>query len=83
MNTRTQFEKDWIDGPALELSMVPIDQRGETVIGMIGDIKTWIAAEFPDLTPEQVQRATSSYMFSIIQRAVEVSKASNGAIGHA
>ncbi|MCW5692935.1 MAG: hypothetical protein KIT48_11280 [Pseudolabrys sp.] len=63
--------------------MLPVEQRGEKIIAMIGEIKAWIAGEWPDLTPEQVQRATNSYAFSIIQRAVEVSKVSNGAIGHA
>jgi hypothetical protein len=83
MNDRSDFQKEWIDGPALELALVPIEERGEKIVAMFAEIETWIGEEFPDLTREQVLAATRSYSFSIITRTLEISKANSGAIGHA
>ena len=83
MSERTQFEKEWIDGPALELALVPMAERGDKIVAMFAEIETWIGEEFPDLTREQVLAATRSYSFSILSRTLEISKVSSGAIGHA
>jgi hypothetical protein len=83
MSDRTEFQKEWIDGPALELAMLPVEVRCEKIIELGVEIEEWIAREFPNLTQDQVLGATRSYTFDIIQRALEIAKASSGAVGRA
>lgn len=83
MSDRTDFQKEWVDGPALELAMVPVEERCEKIIALGIEIEEWIAREFPDLSHDKVLGATRSYTFDIIQRALEIAKASSGAVGRA
>lgn len=82
MNARTQFQTDWIDGPALELAMLPVEERCEKITQMGIEIEEWVEREFPDLSHEKVIAASRSYTFEILHRVLEIAKASSGAVGH-
>lgn len=53
MRDRTDFEKQFIDGPALELAMMPVEVRVAKIMKMGVDAETWIAEEFPELSPDK------------------------------
>lgn len=82
MNARTTREP-LLDRLALELAMWPIDERYEMIIAMRIEIGKFIERECSALTPDQANDLAFSFSSAVIMRALEIVKASGGAVGHA
>jgi hypothetical protein len=75
--------REWIEGPALELAAMPMDQRADAILTLIDEIDVWLQANFPDFTSEDLRKVRLRYSFEIIKSAAEISKGCSGIVGNA
>lgn len=81
--TRSEFQKLYIDPAALEMSMRPIEERGGSVVMLVAEIDDFLRTNWPEWTEEQRQRANYKLTYEIICRAIEIEQQTTGKVGHA
>lgn len=82
LNTpRTELERDMIDGPALELAMLPEAERAEKIVAMHREIVLWVREEFPEIDEMRQIGAARCYCAAIVARALAITRASGQAVG--
>jgi hypothetical protein len=79
---RTEFQAIYIDPPALEMSMRPIEERGGAVVMLAAEIDDFLRTNYPEWTEEQRQRATYNLTHQILCRAIEIERQAAGQKGH-